>query len=257
MSEHELVRARGAVLWTAFERYEQCEAACAYAVRGPKEKVPFGAWWGIFVHRFLEYVQTKGRRAALAYVGSKRLKGLFDTCQRIDVDALPEGRVELGHAWDPLSGEAVEVGRNERVPEQYQHGILDCLSDQTDGPWVIDYKTGQGRGNPAEHPQLLGNMLAVRARYQDPWNLAPGGRERPRAYFTSLAYVARDGSVTFDTARLLDTHLDHFAERARRIQLKVLSCRQRVDHGQPVAFQAGPACGDCPIAVVCPTQQKA
>jgi hypothetical protein len=247
-----LVRSTSAVLWTGFERYEQCEAACAYHLKGPKEKVPFHAWWGIFVHRFLEYCQTKGREAALKYVGGKRLKGLFETCSRIDVDALPEGRVELGHAFDPLTGEVHEVERAARVTEQFQYGILDCLSELERCPHVIDYKTGELQGNPGESPQLLGNMLAVRANWSDPWNLSPRGTERPAGYFVSLARVQKDGTVTFRTAALTDTHLDNFALRARRVQLRVLDIRRRVDEGERVQFQAGPACATCSLEPACP-----
>lgn len=255
--EFELVRAKSALFWTSFERYEQCEAACAYHLRGPKQPMHGGAWWGIFVHRFLQYAQEKGREAALKYVGSKRTKGLFDCCRKIDVSALPEGRVELGQAFDPITEEYAEVSHGTRVPENFQHGRLDVLSELERCPWVIDYKTGDiDDRHPAEDVQLLGNMLAVRAGWQDPWGLAMRG-ERPRGYFVSLAKVNRDGSVRFRTAELSDTHLDNFHQRARRIQLKVLHLRQRVDDGERIAFQAGPACGSCPIAVVCPAVQKA
>jgi hypothetical protein len=255
---YELTRATGALLWTAFDRYEQCDAACAYHLRGPKQKVHFSAWWGIFVHRFLEYAQTKGREAALKYVGGKRLKGLFDCCSRIDVNALPEGQVELGRALDPITGEHAEVMQGAKVPENFQHGRLDVLSELERCPHITDYKTGEiDHINPGESPQLLGAMLAVRASWQDPWELAMRGGERPRAYFVSLAKVNRDGSVRFRTAKLEDAHLDNFHQRARRIQLKVLHLRQRVDHGDRIEFQAGPACGSCPISVVCPAVQKA
>lgn len=256
--EYVLERARGAVLWTGFERYEQCEAACALHLRGPKEKPMYGMWWGIFVHRFLEYVQTKGRTEALKYVGQKRLKGLYDCCASIDVDALPEGQVELGHAFDPLTGEVQVVGRNMRVPENFQHGILDLLAERDRCPWVVDYKTGDiSKEDPGGHSQLLGNMLAVRANWSDPWNLSPAGTTRPEAYFVSLAQVMRDGSVRFKTAQLSDQHLDNFDQRARRIQLKVLHLRQKVDHGESVAFQPGEACGSCSIAPACPALQQA
>jgi hypothetical protein len=255
--EYRLVRAKGAVLWTGFERYEQCEAACAYHLKGPEQKM-HAAWWGIFVHRFLEYVQTKGREAALKYVGEKRLKGLYDCCSKIDVNALPEGQVELGHAFDPLTGEVQVTGRQMRVPEQFQHGILDLLALKDRCPWVVDYKTGDISGtNPGEVPQLLGNMLAVRANWSDPWNLSPAGATRPEAYYVSLAQVDRDGTVTFRTAQLSDQHLDNFHHRARRIQLKVLNLRRKVDHGESVAFQPGEACGSCSIAPACPALQQA
>lgn len=256
--EFELVRARGAVLWTGFERYEQCEAACAYHLKGPKQPVSAGNWWGIFVHRFLQYAHDKGREAALKYVGQKRMKGLFDCCSKIDVSALPEGRAELGQAFDPVTGEHAEVMPGARVPENFQHGRLDVLSELEACPWVIDYKTGDiDDRHPAEDVQLLGNMLAVRAGWRDPWELAMRGGERPRGYFVSLAKVNRDGSVRFRTAKLSDTHLDNFHQRARRIQLKVLHLRQRVDDGESPAFQAGPACGSCALAIVCPAVQKA
>jgi hypothetical protein len=254
--KYELVRSRSPLLWTAFPRYEQCPAACAYSIRGPKERVHFGAWWGIFVHRFLEYCQTRGRRAALAYVGGKKLKGLFQTCASIDVDALPEGQVELAQAFDPVTGHAEQVSRRARLTESVQYGIADLLADRG-GPWVVDYKTGEAPDNPGEHPQLLGALIAARARWSDPWSLSPPGLERPRYYFSSFARVFASGEVQFKTAHLTDAHLDKFQQRARRVHLAVLNWRQRLDHGEPIPYQAGPACGSCPLSPVCPAYAEA
>ena len=48
---------------------EVCPASRVFV--GPREKPNFAMWHGIFVHRFIEYAQTRGRDAALAYINKK------------------------------------------------------------------------------------------------------------------------------------------------------------------------------------------
>lgn len=254
--ELRLVPARFNLLFTDFNRLEQCPAAGAYSIEGlPREKPSYGMWWGIFAHRFLEYAALRGRDEALKYVSQKRLRGLYDMCAKVDVFALPEGRVELGYAYNPTERSAREVpkGRWDVDPETEWAGRLDLLAEREGCPDVIDWKTGDiSESNPGTLPQLLGGALAARALWSDPWGLAPPGRERPRGYYVSLAQINSDGSIRWRSARLEEAELDDFDHRSRRVQLEVLNNRRRIEHEQPVAFEPGPACSSCELAPVCP-----
>lgn len=250
-----VVPAEYALLFTDFARLEQCPAAGSLTLEGaPKEKPTFPMWRGIFVHRFLEYAALRGREEALAYVSKKKLRGLYAMCAAIDVYALPEGRVELGLAYDPSAGTVREVSKGRwHVEETEWAGRLDLLSEKEGCPHVVDYKTGDiSHSNPGLSPQLLGGALGARALFVDPWGLSPPGAEKPRGVFVSLAQVARDGEVRWRTAFLGEEELDQFDQRTRHVQLEVLNNRRRIKNGDPVQFQAGPACPSCELFAVCP-----
>lgn len=151
------------------ERVESCPASRVFV--GPKEPPSFSMFYGIFVHRFLEYCNTRGRDEALAYLKHKsRNKRMIEMCEALPVHELP------AHALVELSlGINIELGTADAVDHDssdYRTHILmraDTIFDELDGKklWhVADYKSGESGLDPETNVQLLTIATAVSMMHQ-------------------------------------------------------------------------------------------
>lgn len=230
----------------SIDELDACPGRGAYAYDGPREPMHAGMWWGIFIHRFLEYAKTRGRAAALRYVAPKFRGRIWRTCACIDLSAIPDGETEASLAFDPFHGEARKLpggpaGIRACVPELDQFGRADLLSSRRGLPHVIDYKSGEGpHGDPAACDQLLG--LASSARV-----LAGTG-----GAYVSLVGVASSGSLHWRTALLARADLDSRAIRARIVHEKVAEARVLADMGIAPEFVRNEHCGWCDRRPACP-----
>lgn len=139
------------------ERVEACPASRVFV--GPKEDMHPGMWFGIFIHRFLEYCVTRGRPEALAYIERKN-KRLLPTCTRLKVDALPEnGLPELNFIIDLVNNTADAADHDMALPEQHIFMRTDLVfRDEDDDLWTVwDYKTGN-KGDTYEKIVPKGNV---------------------------------------------------------------------------------------------------
>ena len=244
---------------TQLPRYEQCPATGVYRIGGVKEKIGYGMWYGIFVHRFLEYALERGRDAALEYIRTKKMKKVREVCEAIDTDALPTGRAEVAMLFDPSRNKGREMYRGESwelidvESEQYVKSDLVSASGAPGrrAPLIGDYKCGPAslELHPAESTQLLAGAAAWRAMNRDGWGLNYSGR-----IDVALITVLGTGELVWRIVELDDRDLDAYTGRARRVHLRVLDDRTRADSGNPPDFVPGPMCDHCELQPVCPAR---
>jgi hypothetical protein len=225
------------------DRLEACPGAGVYVLpRKPKTTYP--QWYGIFVHRFLEYCVDRGHEAALEYIRAKRIKGAVRTCERIDPEQLLYGQVEVGWCHDPFDD------TSRRVPwslmptvdvTREQFGKADLVVElDVPRPLIADYKCGGHDGRPATSSQLLGLAAAYRAE--------TGVSELDVA----IAGVMSSGEVRWATQTVDGCDLDRYVERALRAHRRVLAARTRADEGAQPEFVRGSVCTWCSLHTACP-----
>lgn len=231
----------------SFGVFEACPAACVF--NGPKREPTGGQWYGIFVHRFLEYVTSKGPDHALAYIRSKAstgrsAKAAAACCEKIDLDAIPVGEAEVGLAHDLERGHVRRVfGRHDRAGKYEAFGKADLVFDDrgSDHVHVADYKCGWLDGNPYESTQLLGLACALRVERGVPEVKA------------SLVGVENTGALHWNTGTFDGPRLDDFESRMRRVHLRMLEDRSAFrERGISPEFLPGPHCNSCWCQTVCP-----
>lgn len=260
-SQPRLERKDFVVSSTQLEKIEACPATGVYVARGIEKKANFQQWYGIFVHRFLQYAITKGREEALAYVYTKKMKGVHSVCEKIDVDSLPMGQVEIEFAHNPIEGTSRRLPKNQGIrsadPDMEQYGRADLIEEPSPIPHVIDWKTGQlGDRHPARETQLLGLAASIRGQLSDPWGLTPPGLTRSEnGYKVSLVGIHATGDLEWATTTLDDVAIDAYEERARRVQLRVIQDRKDADTGRTPAFVKGAHCMYCDLKPICPAQR--
>ena len=240
----------------ALDRFEVCPGSAVYRPTA-KEKISYGAWHGIFVHRFLEYTITKGYDAALAYIRTKRMLKTVRTCEQIDVDALPNGVPEIGWAHNPIDDTArqlpnVRALSNVMDATIEQYGRADLVSfdsrdrkyfDGESRPLITDWKTGavDGSTRPDQNSQLLGLAASMRAD--------TGHAEIDVA----LAHIPQSGEVAWTISTLSKQHLDAYVVRAKRVQLQVVRDRNWAARGiAPEFVRSDEACTWCKCRPHCP-----
>lgn len=227
-------------------KLEACPAACVF--NGPKSETTGGMWYGIFVHRFLEYVTSKGPDRALAYIRSKAATGksaanALKCCEKIDLAAIPMGEAEVGYAHDVWQDTSRRIfGRHDWAKEHEAYGKADLLFYEADGtPHVADYKCGWLDGDPNDSTQLYGLACAVRAESNAP------------VVKVSLVGVASDGALHWNTAALDEPRLDYFRDRLQRTHLQLADARDAWFERQEVPeFRPGSHCNSCHNQKVCP-----
>lgn len=226
---------------------EACPAARVYS--GPSGKPGHAAWWGIAVHRFIQYAKTRGEDYALEYIESKFHRTLR-CCSMIDLDAIPDGRHEIKVTVDVLRMLAVE-GKEERVsPDCSIAGRLDLVHDH-DGVYesaVADWKTGK-RTDYAPHgdAQLLVGALALWIRRGKPDALTHG----------ALVGVRSNGDMDWYRASWCPEELEQFAKKVRRLVLLTSETRAELrEEGVAPEFAPGPHCASCLATLACPSATK-
>ncbi len=159
------LRAKSYVMTSAdVEPVENCPAASVYAAKRPKPGP--AQWHGIFVHRFLEYAQTRGRDAALRYVRSKS-KGAFNVCSKLDLSRLPRGDTEVSFAVDLRDESATTATYADCDPERHMFCRLDIVWFE-DYPFTANYKTGDRPYDPKTFTQFKLDAVALWLTYDRP-----------------------------------------------------------------------------------------
>lgn len=224
------------------DRNTVCPAARVYV--GPKKK-NHAMWHGIFVHRFLEYVLTRGRTEALAYIKRKRNKRMIDLCSRIDVSTIPPHAIpEMKIMVDVPARTAESSEREFAEPDRHILGTADLVwrDDTADVEWNVgDYKSGTDHGVvPKNNSQLL--TLAVGISFMQ-------GADEVRG---SIIDVAKTGDLiwhpTIYTKKILKKHFD----KMRRAHLLTLETRAELyeEKVEPVPIP-GQHCFGCRAQDVC------
>jgi hypothetical protein len=242
-------------------RFEQCPATGVYRLGGAEKPTHYGMWWGIFVHRFLEYAVERGRDRALEYIRTKKMRKVVALCERIDVAALPPGRAEVPLLHSPLDDTGHEGTKGDyhrdNDPNRDHFGKADFLSTSGPRPLIVDYKTGDLGDDvqPAGNTQLLGLAAALRRCITDPWAVQPPGSMWRGEVDVALVQVRATGDLDWTIATLADPDLDAYATRARLLHLRVLDDRQRADRGIPPDHATGPNCTQCELNPACPAMK--
>ena len=225
------------------DRNEICPAARVYI--GPRDKPHPAMWYGIFIHRFLEYALTRGRTEAIAYVKSKKNKNVINVCSKIDVSKIPQHAIsEMKIMTDPELGTSEASEREFADPSRHILGSADLVyrNENDDVEWhVDDYKTGTDHGVvPENNSQLLTLAVGI--------HLMQGAPE----ICGSIVDVVKTGDLiwhsTVYTEKILQTHL----ARMRRVHLLTLETRDelRQEKTEPDVIP-GPHCRGCRASTVC------
>lgn len=240
---------------STLDRLEACPGAGVFDVV-EREKPGFPQWHGIFIHRFLEYVVTKGHDAALTWIRTKKMKATVACCEHIDVDALPTGVPELALGHNPIDDTARELPDSRSLTtimdvNTEQYGRADLVSDAQDRvsfdgetkPLITDWKSNLvvKHAHPDRSTQLLGLAASLRAIHGYP------------AIDVALAGVWRTGEIDWAISTLTAAQIDPYVERARRVQLRVIDDRERADRGiSPEFIRSEAGCQWCNCQPFCP-----
>lgn len=223
------------------DRAELCPASRVYV--GPKMPPHPGMWYGIFLHRFLQYAKERGRDAALRYVRSKRNKGLVNVCEKINVDEIPDGMSEEGFTLNTSDRTADIAPHDSAIVEEHIYARSDILfyDDKRDGrPHVADFKSGDRSYDPATSTQLLTLACAVSSACNS--DIVP----------VSVVNVLKTGELKWNTHEHKAKALDKHWTRMRRVHLEVLETRYELrDEGLEPAFVPGEHCKGCRAEVAC------
>jgi hypothetical protein len=225
------------------DRNEICPAARVYV--GPREKPHPGMWHGIFIHRFLEYVLTRGHTAALAYVKSKRNKGVINVCSRIDVSKIPSHAIPEMKIMVDMEARTAEASEREFAEaDKNILGTADIVyrNEGAAVEWNVgDYKSGTEHGvQPEGNAQLL--TLAVGIQLMQ-------NVERVRG---AIIDVAKTGDLIWHPTIYTEKHLKTHMARMRRAHLLTLETRDELRHEkiEPDVIP-GPHCRGCRASTVC------
>lgn len=207
----------------------------------PEPEMPPWIWWGIFVHRYLEYSKTLGREKALEYI-AKKCRRALKCCSAIDVASIPDGDVEVGYAHDT----AARLARRIKWPEQPKsesemYGKADLVV-AGDVPHVVDYKTGGTTFDPRESSQLVG--LAVARRIE------AGGSGPVRV---SVVGVCSSGQLLWRTEEIGAGEADAAEAKLVEVHKRVLADRKLLAEGVLPERSPGPHCESewCPFQKGC------
>jgi len=247
MAEHDAgsgLRAKNYVMSpNDIDRNEACPAARVYV--GPRPKPHPSMWYGIFLHRFLEYALTRGRTEALAYVKSKRNKGVINVCSKIDTSLIPHHAIPEMKIMVDTQSRAAECSEREFAePGRNILGTADLVyRNEGDAvEWnVDDYKSGNDHGvRPEGNTQLL--TLAVGVALMQDVDQVNG----------AIIDVVKTGELVWHrttyTKKMLRKHYD----RMRRVHLLTLETRDEL-HQEKVEPDVipGPHCRGCRASAVC------
>lgn len=232
-------------------KYEEYPATGVFVLEKREEKVEPWLWWGIFIHRYLEYVQTRGRAEALAYIEHKFPRGL-GACRKIDTTKIPRGDPEVSLAHDVYERRSsILFGRARAKAGSETYGRADLIFKDTtkDGRLhIVDYKTGNATPDktPVGNTQLLG--LAAALRDLDDWK---------QPIDVSIVAVPSSGELVWRTIELSQEELHEFAVQSRRVHLQVMETRRDYhERGIPPAFNLSEHCKWCSLKPHCPAQPK-
>jgi hypothetical protein len=211
------------------------------------------AVYGTILHAYLRDVNLLGAEAALAQVPASHR----DAMAAIDLSKIPMADAssfvpELAVAWNPESGEAVELHRGtdsrdySAAPADWWVGTMDLggLSDTHVIVW--DYKSGwKALQSPDEHLQLLGYAVALAALW---------GRDRA---WVGFVRVPEGAEPRFVFAELELWDLDAAAERLKKVDEAIADAMRTYDHHEDqLVLTEGEHCTYCPAYSRCPAKAK-
>ena len=238
-----MVRKDFVVCSSVLDRLTACPGSGVYDAVA-KEKITFPQWYGIFVHRFLEYCVTQGHAYALAYVRTKNMPSVIKCCEAIDPDALYYGQAEVGWCHNPFEDTSRRLFHGEwdsidaRVE---QFGKADIVVEEgVDLPMIGDYKCGEIDKMPAERSQMMGLASSYRAE--------AGVKELD----ISIAEVRSSGEINWYIQTVDDQDLKRYIDHTRDVQLRIVDDRKRADRGHDPEFVKGDQCKWCKLKPVCP-----
>jgi hypothetical protein len=223
-----------------FVAAEHCAAARVY--RGPPREPGPAMWHGIAVHRYLEYVQTRGKPAAIRYIASK-FKRLVNFCDALDIDSIPRGQPEVQFIINTAEQVAAIIDTSELKAEATPRDHVMVKADLlAEGHWVIDYKTGKRPVDPATAPQSMMEALATWLWF-----------DKPDTVRASIFNVTKEA--------IIQTHHDWRADelhvamkRLRRVHLLTVETRLEFKHDSiDPPQEPGEHCNRCDAASVCPS----
>lgn len=229
-------------------RVEICAVSACYSAK--RDKPTFGQWWGIGIHRFLEYAKKYGRTRALSYV-RKKFKGSVKTCEKIDLDAIPDGETEQAFLLDTQRGEAFAGAYFDAEPDTHIYAKSDLVhyerppNDTVCPPNIIhvtDYKTGAAIGvDPRSSPQI--KTIATALWLQESKPAFIGGH---------VAVIAATGDVAWRNAVFTAQDMEAYYKQLRRVHLQVLEYRaERVEEKIESEFTPGDHCKYCSLCKYC------
>lgn len=224
-----------------FVAAEACPAAAVY--RGPHRKPSHAEWYGIAIHRFMEYAVEKGREPALAYI-RRKFKRMITICEKIDVESLPLMEPEVQWIIDTVRGTSSRIHgstlRSEASPKDHVSVKADgvCVNE----PHVIDYKSGERVVDPATSVQSLLEGLALWMELGRP---ADGVK-------VSVVNILKTGELRWNSHQLSVQELLSGERRVRLAHFSALETRadRSIDGIEP-EFRPGPHCERCSNRDVC------
>lgn len=242
------MRAYDAIVKTRdLDRLDQCPAAGVFSLpKGVKPPTNPGMWWGIYIHRFLEYSIERSPDFAMDYI-KRKFKRATRACQKIDVEylrALPGVEAEIDWAHNVLEDTTRRLPPFPATYKEFDRSRETfCKADLIfwdDLPHVADFKCGNHKISPLNHCQLEGMALAL-ARET--------GMDQVRM---SIIAVPSSGILTWRTVTLERNDLEAIADRERRVFLRVMDDRRRYANGEDPAFVTGSSCERCKLRPTCP-----
>lgn len=228
-------------------RMEACPASTLF-VPLEKEKPSFAMWWGIGVHKYLEFAKTTGKPQALAYM-RRKFPRMVSYCEKLPVEDIPDGETELQLLIHTESRSAFVGDYSDAMHDEHFYARADLIyCESTTGSllhWVADYKSGDAKDvYPATSPQIK-TLCAAKWLLEGKPNFI-GGQIIPLKTFEDRRYIF--------TGLEMEAHLAY----VRRVHLIVQETRSEFrEEGVAPEFVPGAHCRGCDIHSQCPVQQAA
>lgn len=197
-------------------------------------------------HTFLRRVAEVGRDAALAEIPADA--SWRETCEAVDVDAVPVGAWEVAYAYHPETDTARVLGADMARDYSAAHpdeitGTADLVTTYEGQPWVIDFKGPEAVDAPETNLQLgLYGLAEARVR----------GAEAVRV---SICNVHTDGRLEWHHATLGGWDLEILASKVASLASRARAAREVYEQGGLTPdLAAGLHCRYCPAMPMCPAQ---
>ena len=221
-------------------QFELCPGSACF--RGPPGPTSNAMWYGIYVHRFLEYAVNRGHKSARDWLNTQcGSTSARSVCSRIDLTMLPRlATAEVPLLYDPFSRLTRRRHYKAGNPNIEWYGRADFIAEGS-CVHLVDWKSGSGDPTPPmESDQLLG--MAVALHYE--------GNKRVKI---SHGQVQSDGSIRFASAVLEQPALVALGDRLAKVRLRIIVDRQGWELGRAVPdFVPGPHCQWCDLKPECP-----
>jgi hypothetical protein len=221
----------------------ECEAARVF--NGPKGQPSHAAWWGIAIHRYIQYAKTKDPEFALEYIDTK-FKRSYRCCASIDLTEIPDGSHETHLAYS-IDTRVPIRGKGTINAEEHVHGRADLTyaieADYENA--VLDWKTGKATDHDAtDNEQLLVLASAL-------WLENPAHMDKP--IHSALVAVRSNGMLDWYPTIYTPEKLEAFVKETRQLVFLVGETRADFhDGGVMPSFTPGDHCKTCFCVLACP-----